>query len=666
MRISTYWYFIASIPVIACAYVALGQVDDDEVDDFLKNSGELLQSFEDDSFDDKVSVEPADDVTPPAKDGNEPFRSDNALMPNRLLDLDGEEEGTVDPPIDPEPSPRVVTSGSSSGAMAVDPLDALSIDEQRRRYEAMTLEQMLRNVKRLPEGFEGQGNSGSVLDVVDLLPNPDSDAGQGTPNPDSGSVAPGAGAQDPRDDGSSSPTYSTREIPMMDSSEVKEDPEDEPYVVLDGDRLDGKLAEKIREAIQHTRMAHSGTGYPGPNASVDRAVNYCNKVLVQLGEPEHKQYRRDLLLALVKMFERCEMWVEAAKTRERCLEEFASDAKYPFENGEDMPTIAEMHIELGRIYRRIGAFRMAKNKFYDGLNATLAVPKEKAFAFKRIADEAMLEIAETHLDMEDYDNAIKYFSRLLKVSRLHEIQKGSAFFKHAYAHYQRARMNLRHEARMKDDPKRKHLRPEYEPGKAPEADLAKVRHDLRGFAQRFPESQYVPESYYLLALTHDQLHEKDDALKQVEALLRTSPYNPIEIDKALDNPQRKIDTVQVSRDIALWNFWKKKTGNYLANEFFEEGDYFKALRVYQALSEIDDEPSWKIPIRYQMGLCHERLGHVGEARRVYTELVEAPIGEAENVNVQLVRDMAKNRLNFVGWATAADKLLLKAAARSRP
>lgn len=656
MRIPTHWFCIASVSILACSSIALGQVDDEEVEDFLKNSGELLKSVDDDSFDDKVSVDPSDEIIPPVKDGNEPFRSDNALMPGRLLDLEEDKEKEVDSG-DAAPAPRVVSSGSSSGALAVDPLDALSIDEQRRRYEAMTLEQMLKNVKPLPEGASRQGDSGSGLDTVELLR-----------APGSGEATPGSGQVTFSGDSSNSPTYSTREIPLVDGSESKEDTSGEPYVVLDGDRLDKRLAEKIYEAIQQTRMAHSGTGYPGPDASVERAMSYCNKVLVQLGKPEQKQYRRDLLLALVKMFERCEMWVEAAKSRERFLEEFASDAKYPFENGEDMLSMAEMHIELGRIYRRIGAFRMAKNKFYDGLNATLSVPKEKAFAFKRVADEAMLEIAETYLDMEDYDNAIKYFSRLLKVSRLHEIQKGNAFFKHAYSHYQRARKNLRREVRADADPKRRHVKIEYKPGTAPESDLAKVRHDLRGFAKRFPESQYVPESYYLLALTHDQLHEKDDALKQVEALLRTSPYNPVAIAEAMNNPQRKIDKVQVSRDIALWNFWKKKTGNYLANEFFEDGDYFKALRVYQALSEIDDEPSWKIPIRYQMGLCHERLGHVGEARRVYTELVEVPSGEEENPNsnVQLVRDMAKSRLNFVGWATAADKLLLKAASRSRP
>jgi len=394
---------------------------------------------------------------------------------------------------------------------------------------------------------------------------------------------------------------------------------------------------------------------------VKKAESYCNKVLIQLTKPEHKQYRRDIHLALVRMYEKAQMKVDAARAIERFLEEFASDPKYPFENGENVPTIADVHLWLGRTYRDIGAFRMAVNKFYDALNATLSVPKGKEFEFKDLSDAAMLDIADTYLEMEDYDNSIKFFSRLLKVSDLHEIEKGNVLFKHAYSHYQRARSNLRREARLKQDPKQKGVVVQYDPGTAPKYDLARVKHGLKDYAFRFPKSYYVPESYYLLALTHDELNEKDDALAQVQALLLNSPYHPDEIARAQNHPTRVIDRAEVAKMFALWNFWKKKTGNYLANEFYEDGDYFHSLRVYQALAAIDAAPTWQIPLRYQMGLCYERLGNVGEARRVYEELLETPPTVVTSANVKLVLDMAKQRANFVGWATSADKLLLKAS-----
>ena len=41
------------------------------------------------------------------------------------------------------------------------------------------------------------------------------------------------------------------------------------------------------------------------------------------------------------------------------------------------PTIPETHIRLGKIYRSLGAHRMALNKFYDAINATLTLPSSE-------------------------------------------------------------------------------------------------------------------------------------------------------------------------------------------------------------------------------------------------------------------------------------------------
>ena len=89
------------------------------------------------------------------------------------------------------------------------------------------------------------------------------------------------------------------------------------------------------------------------------------------------------------------------------------------------PTIPETHIRVGKIYRGLGAHRMAFNKFYDAINATLTLPteiqplnlqiekEEKALEDRMDSEsnQAMFEIAETFMDSEDYDNAIKFFDR---------------------------------------------------------------------------------------------------------------------------------------------------------------------------------------------------------------------------------------------------------------
>ena len=128
---------------------------------------------------------------------------------------------------------------------------------------------------------------------------------------------------------------------------------------------------------------------------------------------------------------------------------------------EGAPTITETHIRLGKVYRALGAHRMALNKFYDAINATLTLPQNEAFELaerkkgKQIEDrmdaesnQAMFEIAETFMDSEDYDNAIKFFDRLWRLEQLQDSDRSIVRFKQGLAHYRRASENLRKEERM--------------------------------------------------------------------------------------------------------------------------------------------------------------------------------------------------------------------------
>ena len=102
--------------------------------------------------------------------------------------------------------------------------------------------------------------------------------------------------------------------------------DEEPYLVL-GEKIDEELKEKIREAIDETRRASGGTGNPYVTRPVYKATAFCNRILGRLNLPHHKRYRRDVLLSLIRMHERNGAWVDAAKSYERYLEEFANDEK---------------------------------------------------------------------------------------------------------------------------------------------------------------------------------------------------------------------------------------------------------------------------------------------------------------------------------------------------
>ncbi|MBT5715935.1 MAG: hypothetical protein HOI70_03395, partial [Opitutae bacterium] len=474
---------------------------------------------------------------------------------------------------------------------------------------------------------------------------------------------------------------------FSDIAEPAEPVEIEDYTVL-GERIDHEMKERIREAIMETRRASGGSDNPYVTRSVFKATSYCNRVLGRLNAPHHKRYRRDILLSLIGMHERNQAWVDAAKSYERYLEEFASDDSYPFEAHEDAPgipdlkaglgsvvkwlegrkrgapTIPETHIRVGKIYRTLGAHRMALNKFYDAINATLTLPQNPAFdlaekkkgkALENRMDsesnQAMFEIAETFMDSEDYDNAIKFFDRLWRLEQLGDSDRGSVRFKQGLAHYRRARENLRKEERMNRLPPEKRQEAEIKFDQTPRADFAKVKESLRGYGTLYPQSPYVPEAHYLLALTYEQLNQDEESVAELLKLLKEADFNPeLVMNMEKSRSMRDRDYIALNKLKGVWNFWKKKTGNYLANKFFEDNEYFNAYRIYSALRDVDSSPSWQVPVLYQIALCEEKLGNYVQATETYSSIEEyvnsvqeAREGMAKNKYLSFVFGMAKWR-----------------------
>ena len=450
-------------------------------------------------------------------------------------------------------------------------------------------------------------------------------------------------------------------LPESVSTTKQEAPEIfvEDYIVL-GDEIDQEMKEKIREAIMATRMASGGTGNPFVTRTVFKATSFCNKVLGRLNAPSHKRYRRDILLAMVNMHEKNQAWVDAAKSYERFLEEFASDDDYPFEQHEDAPgipdlhaglgsveeflqglkrgapTIPETHIRAGKIYRELGADRMALNKFYDAINATLTLPynsaftdaekrKGRSFELRKDAEsnQAMFEIAETFLASEDYDNAIKFYDRINRLEQLNESDRSVVSYKRGLSHFRRAVDTTRKNERQN------RLNPDEIPNKStsfektPRADFARVKEILNGYGTLYPASPYVPESHYLLALAYEQLNQNEESVAQLLSLLKEATFNPEAIlAEEEEKSLRDRDLDRVSKMKSVWSYWKKKTGNYLANKFFESGEFFNAYRIYTALLSVDATPTWRVPLLYQVALCEEKLGNFVQATETYISVEE--------------------------------------------
>jgi hypothetical protein len=462
---------------------------------------------------------------------------------------------------------------------------------------------------------------------------------------------------------------------IPDRPQIPEEPEIlvENYIVL-GDEIDQEMKEKIREAIMATRMASGGTGNPFVTRTVYKATSYCNRVLGRLNAPNQKRYRRDILLAMMNMHEKNQAWVDAAKSYERFLEEFTSDDNYPFEQHEDAPgipdlhaelgdvedflqglkrgapTIPETHIRTGKIYRELGADRMALNKFYDAINATLTLPynvaftdsekrKGKSFELRKDAEsnQAMFEIAETFLASEDYDNAIKFYDRLNRLEQLNESDRSVVDYKRGLSHFRRGSDTLRkqdREKRLNPDVTRS-VGKTFE--KTPRADFARVKEILGGYGTLYPTSPYVPETHYLLALAFEQLNQSEESIGQLLSLLKEANFNPqVILAEEEQKNLRDRDLDRISNMKAIWNFWKKKTGNYLANKFFESGEFFNAYRIYSALLPVDETPTWRVPLLYQVALCEEKLGNFVQATETYIS-IEDLFGKNDGTRTELAQ-----------------------------
>lgn len=126
-----------------------------------------------------------------------------------------------------------------------------------------------------------------------------------------------------------------------------------------------------------------------------------------------------------------------------------------------------------------------------------------------------------------------------------------------------------------------------------------------------------------MALAYEQLNQNEESVAQLLSLLKEATFNPEAILAEEEAKSlRDRDLERVSKMKTVWSYWKKKTGNYLANKFFESGEFFNAYRIYTALLPVDNTPTWRVPLLYQVALCEEKLGNFVQATETYISIEE--------------------------------------------
>ena len=274
------------------------------------------------------------------------------------------------------------------------------------------------------------------------------------------------------------------------------------------------------------------------------------------------------------------------------------------------PLLPVVYLELGRTLRALGAYKPAITRFYSVINTTLKLPDDNPNNYRQLARTAQFEIAETYFQAGDYEQANRFFSRL-KLLDLAPEDRARAHFKSVYALV---------------------LAGEHE----------KAVSGFRAYLDQNPDDENVPEARYLLATSLRQLGRYSESLAVALELLRA---------------EKKY----VQSDPKRWSYWQRKTGNQLANQFYEQGDFGSALVIYQNLSSLSQDPVWRLPVVYQIGLCSERLRMFDRARECYQTIVDnakpsAGDGARRQDLVDLF-EMADWRLKHLVWEQTTDRQL---------
>ena len=307
----------------------------------------------------------------------------------------------------------------------------------------------------------------------------------------------------------------------------------------------------------------------------------------------------DALLGLARMYRRQATFTKAVATYEKFLKLYPNDARVP-----------DALLELGRSQRAMGAYRNAINRFYNVINSTLKLPPESYEHYQLLAKTAQFEIAETHYEVGEFAEAAKFYDRLRLLDLAPEDR--------ARAHFKSAGSLLN----------------------AGEHEHAVTK--LTQFLDQWPADANAPEARFLLALTLRKLGRAEEALGITLALLRNEHSH-------------------ASVDPKGWAYWQRRTGNQLANDFFQSGDTMSAVAIYESLTQLSDDITWRLPIIYQTGLCYERLRQHERATQAYQNIIEAITHYKGRTPVsaemsELAR-MAQWRIGQLDWRDRTDQQL---------
>jgi tetratricopeptide (TPR) repeat protein len=284
--------------------------------------------------------------------------------------------------------------------------------------------------------------------------------------------------------------------------------------------------------------------------------------------------------------------------------------EYARQHSKD-PSLPEVCLRQGLIYRQMGAHQQALAKFYQVMNQALSLKLDRFEYYQALVAKAQTEIADTFYMQGKYGEAVEYFTRLLKLEAK-SLDRATCHFKLIRS---LAAMNA-HDRLV---------------GQA------------QSFTQLYPDSADLGEVRFALADALKKLGRNRESMQQVMLLLQTQ--------------QKKSETQP-----EVWAYWQQRTGNEIANELYKEGDYMSALEIYLGLAKVNSSAAWQLPVWYQIGLVYEHLKQPAKATEMYDQILKRQVEvrtSSPSQSLVTLLDMAQWRRNYIQWGQQADQSIEK-------
>ena len=150
---------------------------------------------------------------------------------------------------------------------------------------------------------------------------------------------------------------------------------------------------------------------------------------------------------------------------------------------------------------------------------------------------------------------------------------------------------------------------------------------LKTFCENGANRSNGPEGYYYLIHSFKNKDDKDNVVTTVFKLLKISQ-------------QKRI---QKEENWEIWDRYQKKITTEVAQDFYEKGDLMDAIKIYQALVDLNTTPEWQWPILCQLGLCYERLGLPLRSKAAYKLIADAK-DQWNETDIQWTEDLRNYHL----------------------